>query len=249
MEENKMPKAKISDINNYYEIHGKGEPIVVIWGMGGEIPKFVHHLTNQMSKKFKIIFFDSRGTGRTDKPDHPYSFEMMAEDTVLLMDVLGVKSAHILGISMGSRIALAIAAKYPEKVKSLILNVAAARSTHNDDPQAANSYKRLYAAMTQPKFLETRSEHLPTFESFLRQFKALKTFDGRDMLGKIKSPTLIVNGTKDDSTPVKFAIELSEGIHNSRLILIEEDHLFIRNNPDLLIKPVLRFLDEIDVKN
>jgi len=242
-----MPKVKVNDINIYYKIHGEGEPFIVIWGIGGEIPQFTHQLTSLLSKKYKIILFDNRGTGRTDKPDHQYSMEMMAEDTVRLMDVLGVKSAHILGISMGSRIALAIAAKYPEKVKSLILNVAAARSPHKDDPLAARSYERLHAAITQPGFLDAMGEHPPTVESFLRQFEALKNFDGRDSLGKIKSHTLIVNSTKDASTPVKFAIELSKGIPNSRLILVEEDHLFIRNKPDLLLKPVIEFIEEIEV--
>lgn len=244
-----MSNVKVKDINMYYEIHGEGEPLVIIWGIGGEISQFIHYITNQMNGKYKVIIFDSRGTGRTDKPDQPYSIEMMAEDTVGLMDALNIRSAHILGISMGSRIALVIAAKHPEKAKSLILNVAAARSPHKDDPKAAFSYERLHTAMTQPGFLKTIGEHPPTVESFLRQFEALKNFDGRHLLGKIRSPTLIVNGTKDASTPVQFARELSNGILNSRLIFVEEDHLFIRTNPDLLIKPVLKFLDEIEVKN
>lgn len=243
-----MPQVKVNDIEMYYEIHGKSEPLIVIWGISGEISQFTHYLTTKMGKKYQIITFDNRGTGRTDKPKQAYSIEMMAKDTIGLMDVIGIKSAHILGISMGSRIALAIAGKYPEKVKSLILNVAAARSPHKDDPQAALSYERLHAAMTQPEFLETMGEHPPTVESFLRQFEALKNFDGRNLLGKITSPTLIVNGTEDASTPVQFARELFEGISGSRLIFVEENHLFIRDKPDLLVKPVIEFLEEIKVK-
>lgn len=87
-----------------------------------------------MSKRYKIICFDSRGTGRTDKPDETYSIEMMALDTIGLMDAIGVQSAHLLGISMGSRIALVVAAKCPDRVRSLILNVAAARSPDKDYP-------------------------------------------------------------------------------------------------------------------
>ena len=241
-----MPTVKVNDINMYYEVHGDGEPLLVIWGMGGEISTFVDYMDN-LNKNYKLIFFDSRGTGRTDKPDEQYSFEMMADDAIGLMDKLNIKSAHILGISMGSRIALVIAAKYPESVKSLILNVAASRSTC-DDLQAARSYERLYAAMTQPEFLEVMGGYPPTAESFIRLFEALKNFDGRDLLPKINAPTLIVNSTKDDSTPVTFAEELFEGISNSKLILVEEDHLFIRTKPGLLIEPVLEFLKELDRK-
>ena len=238
-----MPIMKVNDINMYYEIQGKGEPLLVIWGMGGEISTFIDYMDN-LDKRYKLIFFDSRGAGRTDKPDAQYSFGIMAEDTIGLMDKLDIKSAHILGISMGSRIALVMAAKYPERVKSLILNVAAARSTCSD-PQAARSYEKLYTAMTQPGFLEVMGGYPPTVDSFIMQFEALKTFDGIDLLNEIRAPTLIVNSTKDNSTPVKFAEELFEGISNSKLILVEEDHLFIRTKPELLIEPVLEFLEGI----
>lgn len=195
-----------------------------------------------------MVFFDNRGTGRTDKPDEPYSIEMMARDTIGLIDAIGIRSAHFLGISMGSRIALVIAAKYPDWVRSLILNVAAARSPHKDDPQATLSFERLQTMITQPGFLEAMGKYPPSIESFIRQFDALKEFDGMDLLGKITAPTLIVNGTKDNSTPVKCAEELSEGISGSRLVLVEEDHLFIRTKPDLLVMPVIEFLEEVDAK-
>lgn len=242
-----MPTVKVNDINMYYEIHGEGEPLVVIWGIGGEISAFVDYMDN-LDKSYKLIFFDNRGTGRTDKPDELYSFEIMADDTIDLMDKLDIRSAHVLGISMGSRIALVIAAKYPERVKSLILNVAASRSTC-DDPQAARSYEKLYTTMTQPGFLKTIGGHPPTVESFIRQFEALKNFDGRDMLCKIKAPALIMNSTKDNSTPVKFAEELFEGISSSKLILVEEDHLFVRTKPYLLLEPVFEFLAEVDAQS
>ncbi|MEN6553671.1 MAG: alpha/beta hydrolase [Methanobacterium sp.] len=242
-----MPTVKVNDINMYYEVHGNGEPLLVIWGMGGEISSFVDYMNN-LDKDYKLIFFDNRGTGRTDKPDEQYSFEMMAEDAVGLLGKLDIGNANVLGISMGSRIALVIAAKYPERVKSLILNVAASRSTC-DNPQATRSYERLYDAMTQPEFLELMGGYPPTVESFILQFEALKNFDGRELLGKINAPALIVNSTKDDSTPVRFAEELFEGISNSKLILVEEDHLFIRTKPGLLIEPVLEFLEKLGNKS
>jgi pimeloyl-ACP methyl ester carboxylesterase len=243
-----MPIVKINDINMYYEICGEGEPLVVIWGISGEVSPFVDYLDIEMGKKYKIVFFDSRGTGRTDKPDEPYSIEIMAQDTVGLMDAIGIKSANFLGISMGSRIALVIAAKYPDRVRSLILNVAAARSPNKDDPQAVLSFERLQTMITQLGFLEAMGKYPPSIESFMRQFNALKEFDGMDLLGKIIAPTLIVNGTKDNSTQIKCAEQLSEGISDSRLILVEEDHLFIRTKPDLLVMPIIEFLEKVDAK-
>lgn len=169
---------------------------------------------------------------------------MMAEDTAGLMDALGIRCTHILGISTGSRIALALAARYPGLVQSLVLNVAAARSPDKDDPEAAASFERLRTAMTQPGFAEKVLAHPPTIASFLRQFEALREFDGRKLLGKIHAPTLIVNCTADPSTPVRFAEELRDGIPDARLILLEEDHMVARTNPDLLIQPMLDFLSD-----
>lgn len=244
-----MPTVKVNDINMYYEIYGEGEPLMILWGMSGEMPWLIEQLSAGANKKYKVITFDCRGMGRTDKPDVPYSLETMAGDTVGLMDAIGIERAHFLAISMGSRIALAVAAKHPEKVKSLVLNVAAARALVKEDPQTALSYERLRAAFTQPAILAASGKYPPTVKSFLRLFEALKEFDGRGLLGDIKAPTLIVNGTKDASTPVKCAEELSEGISGARLILVEEDHMFQRTKPELLLKPALEFWAEVDANS
>ncbi len=73
---------------------------------------------------------------------------MMADDTSGLMAAIGIEQAHVIGISTGARIALALAAQHPEQVKSLILHVAAARSPDKEDKDAAASFDRLRAAMT-----------------------------------------------------------------------------------------------------
>src|SRR6266567_1248417 len=103
-----MPYIKVSDIQMYYEIHGNGEPLVLIIGLGTDISEW-EGIIHWLAQKYKVLAFDNRGTGRTDKPDTQYSIEMMADDTTELMQTLGIQQAHILGISMGGRIALALA--------------------------------------------------------------------------------------------------------------------------------------------
>jgi pimeloyl-ACP methyl ester carboxylesterase len=239
-----MSKVKVNDLNMHYDIYGDGEPFLILWGIGGENSQFIEHFNDMTNKRFKIISFDGRGSGRTDKPDIPYTIEMMAEDTVGLMDAIDIKQANVLGISMGSRIAITLAAKYPERVKSLILNVAAARSPHIDDTNAAASFERLEFAGKDPELLKAMGKYSPTVESFGRLLKALKQFDGTDLLKKIRAPTIIINGTNDPSTPVKFAQELNNGISGSKLVLVDEDHMFIRTKPDLLIGNIIKFLDK-----
>ena len=104
----------------HYEIHGEGEPLVLIGGLGTDQSIFKLCLS-QFFQKFKVLIFDNRGSGQTDKPDIPYSIDMLSDDTAALMDAVGIEFAHILGVSMGGRVAMSLALRYPGKVKSLTL--------------------------------------------------------------------------------------------------------------------------------
>jgi pimeloyl-ACP methyl ester carboxylesterase len=120
MKNHKSGKVEVNDINIYYEIYGKGEPLLLVEGLGysnwmwfKQIPDF--------SRAYKVIVFDNRGVGNTDKPDSEYTIELMADDAAGLLKAIGVGSAHILGVSMGGFIAEELALKHPDIVKSLVL--------------------------------------------------------------------------------------------------------------------------------
>src|SRR2546421_5543706 len=121
-----MPYVKVNDIQMYYEMHGDGESLVVILGLGTDVSEW-DGIIRWLAEKYKVLAFDNRGAGRTDKPDIPYSIEMMAQDTEELMNALAIERASILGISMGGRIALALALRHPERVEKLILVSTSAR--------------------------------------------------------------------------------------------------------------------------
>ena len=242
-----MPIAKVNDINMYYEIHGEGKPLVLIAGLGMDLSMW--GTAHEISRKYKVIMFDNRGAGRTDKPDNSYSMGMMAEDTVGLMDALGIKRAHIMGGSMGGAIAQTIAAKYPERVDGLILHVTYPKSPDKDDPEVAAMFDQLRAQAKQPGFMDTLGKYPPTVDSFTGQFDALREFDGTEQLNKIKAPTIIVNGKNDISNPLKNGKELESGITNSRLIFVDGDHFVLGTNPESVINPVLEFLEEVDAKS
>jgi 3-oxoadipate enol-lactonase len=95
-----VPTVKVGDINMYYEVHGGGQPLLLIMGLGSDSSNWMLQ-TMEFSKGYQVIVFDNRGVGRTDAPDIPYSVKMMADDTVGLMDAIGVKEAHVLGMSLG----------------------------------------------------------------------------------------------------------------------------------------------------
>lgn len=116
-----MPKAKINDINMYYDVQGDGFPLVMVMGFLGNADCWDPRMLPDLSARFKVIMFDNRGAGRTDVSDKEFSIKLLAEDTVGLMDVLNVPKAHVLGTSMGGMIAQELALNYPKRVEKLIL--------------------------------------------------------------------------------------------------------------------------------
>src|SRR5437868_11841119 len=108
------PYVKVNDIQMYFEIRGDGEPLVLILGLGTDISEW-DGIIRWFAEKFKVLAFDNRGVGRTGKPDMTYSIEMMADDTAGLMQTLGIQQAHVIGISMGGRIALSLSLRHASK--------------------------------------------------------------------------------------------------------------------------------------
>jgi len=107
-----VPVTKVGDINIYYEVHGKGEPLLLIMGYGSNSGHWFAIL-DKLAKERRVIVFDNRGTGRSDKPNVPYTAEMMVGDVSGLLDVIGVDTTDIFGVSMGGLIAQGFALSYP----------------------------------------------------------------------------------------------------------------------------------------
>ncbi len=115
-----MPTAKVNGIHIAYDVTGQGETLVLIMGLGGTRGSWVFQ-KRAFSKHFKVITFDSRGMGKSDKPDEPYTMKTLADDTIGLMNHLNIDKAHVLGVSHGGRVAQEVAINYPERVNKLVL--------------------------------------------------------------------------------------------------------------------------------
>lgn len=262
-----MPKTRVNDIELYYEIHGAGDPLVLIAGLGygrwswfKQVPAF--------SQKYQVIVFDNRGVGGSDKPDAEYSIKMLADDTAALLKNLGLTRAHILGASMGGFIAQQLAVDYPAVVRSLIL-CCTCFGGKNSVPASVNTWKTLldveglrpeeivrrghgfaYSAdyvrqhpneMDQLIALQLANS-VPRY-AWLRQFWAGAKFDLEARVAEIKAPALIMTGTEDQLVPPENSKQLAAKIINARLATIPgAGHVFFIERAEEFNKAAMDFL-------
>jgi 3-oxoadipate enol-lactonase len=232
-----MPTINVNDINIYYEVHGEGEPLVLIGGLANDITDYTDHTTiiPELSQHYTVIAFDNRGVGRTDKPDAPYSIEMMAEDTVGLLDALGITKAHLLGISMGGRIALALTLRHPERVNALVLASTGARVVRT-------WWRTIVLTMLQQFPFLRGKDAQPSF-AFRRQVAASAAYDCTDRLHEIHAPTLIMHGKTDKVASYEMAREMPEKIQGSEMITFDGGHLFLFFRQREFVAAIVGFLD------
>lgn len=265
-----MSTAKVGDINIYYEIHGKGEPLVLIYGYGGHSKLWFRQIPI-LSKKYRIIAFDNRGVGRSDKPDMPYTMAMMAGDVAGLLDIIGVDAAHICGISMGGMIAQHFALDYPQRVISLILGCTYCGGAQSIQPEpeslaALFDFERL-GKMTpeeavrqampfcfsqefiskNPDIIDKRVakqlEYPTPAHGFTRQAEAIMGHDTYELLPNIRLPTLVIAGDNDRLIPVENSRILASRIPEAELAIIAGvGHEFFIEDAEKVNKLVLDFL-------
>jgi pimeloyl-ACP methyl ester carboxylesterase len=215
----------------YYELHGSGDPLVLIGGLASDISQWAW-LTDWCAQTHHVLAFDNRGAGRTDKPDAPYTIPMMANDTDALMETVGMSHATVLGISMGGRIALDLALEHPDRVARLILvsTMASAR------PVSSMSRMELLSVLSGLVF---RGRHPQPRYAFNRQREASRSFDCTDRLDEIHVPTTILHGRRDRIAPLRDAQMMRRGIAGSRIVTFSGGHLFF------LVRERKWFLDSV----
>jgi 3-oxoadipate enol-lactonase len=228
-----MPTVKVNDIHMYYEIRGKedGELVVFMPGLATDISEY-EEIIRWLATTYQVLALDNRGAGRSDKPDMQYTIEMMADDAAKLLQAVGVKQAVVLGVSMGGRIALALALSHPELVKGLILVSTSAKGHRTRGRSLLIRILSIGTLIFPSKYRQPRS-------AFKRQRWASTHHDCGNRLHELHIPTVILHGKKDNVVPYELAEAMHNGIEGSKMVPFEGGHLF------LFFKERQRFLDAV----
>jgi pimeloyl-ACP methyl ester carboxylesterase len=226
--------APVNGLELYYEIHGNpakdGVPLVLLHGGGSTIETSFGKLVPLVSKARQVIAFEQQGHGHTADVDRPFSFGQSAEDAVALLRHLHVAKADFLGYSNGGHIALEIALRHPEVIRSLILeSVMFSRDgSHPGFWQGFDHAKLDDMPLDLRKaYLATapHPEQLPSF--FAKSVQRMREFKdwSPGQLQTIRHPTLLIVGDRD-IVRVEHAAQMQHLLPDARLaVLPATDHL------------------------
>lgn len=256
----------------YYEMHGDGEPLVLVMGIGYDSSLWKLQQVPALSKRFRVVIFDNRDAGRSSRAAHPYSIADMADDVAGLLDGLDIPHAHLLGLSMGGMIAQEFALRHADRLDRLVLSgvgAAPARSafdpiriwswarSHDDSGEAfvaqqfvwlfSSSFLRNDAAVKQTLALLASNPTPMTRDAYTRQAMAYLQYDALDRLGGIQVPTLVVGGEQDLLTPPWILQEVATAIPGAELRILRghgSSHLLPLERPAEFNQLVTDFLTQ-----
>jgi pimeloyl-ACP methyl ester carboxylesterase len=263
-----MPRAEVAGLNINYDAQGEGEPLLLIpytsadhacWAF--QLPAYTEH--------FSCIAVDLPGSGESDKPTGPYSTEGYADQVAAFLATIGIEQAHVAGMSLGATVAMHLAARHPDRVRSLSLH----SSWHATDdylklvieqwrtlasvlPTVADVViqaifpwcftPEMYAE--RPEFVDTlvafvRGRPAQPLDAFLAQTDAVLAHDASAALREIDVPTLITFGARDLVCSTRFAEPLRRGIAGSELVVFDHlSHAGLHEDPETFNRATLDFL-------
>jgi len=265
-----MPKISIDAADIYYELHGDGEPLILLPGLGTglwlwfkQVPAF--------AQSFRTIIFDPPGIGRSDNQREAFTIRALAGTIAKLLDGLGIERVHVLGASLGGFVAQEFALLFPHQTWSLVLCCTSAGGTRHVPPPA--SVLEAYAANFHlsaderirrnlllsfaPRYvaeqaaevervIEMRLSNFVPDEVYLSQVRAGQTFDADARVARIATPTLVIAGDADLIVPIENSETLAASIPRSKLVLIPDGgHMVFIEKAETFNDAVIEFIKHV----
>lgn len=268
-----MATVTVAGRKIYYELHGEEHdetPVALLMGIGGSCRGWLPLQVPELARRRPTLIYDNRGVAGSKDDGAPFTTADLAEDTVGLLDALGIARAHVLGTFMGGMTAQELALRHPARVERLVLVGTYARPdakrrllledwaqlARAGTPWEAFLRKRLLwtlqdETLEQTDLIDSLVEYLQNEGSplsadlFARQCDACVGHDTFDRLRNIQAQTLVICGRHDQLTPPKFHRELADEIPNARLVTMAYGaHVVMVESAERFNHTVVQFLDE-----
>lgn len=260
----KVPYVTSQGAKIFWNEQGSGVPVLLIMGLS-----FTHDMWFRvlpvLAARYRAIYFDNRGMGKSDVPRGPYPIKTMAQDAIAVLDAAGVPAAHIIGASMGGMIAQELALRHPQRVLSLILGCTSYGGLFARWPSLSHAPREfplaedarmkreqalvplLYSPSTPLEHigedLEVRANCTWTYRGFWAQLGGILFWHSYRRLPRIKAPTLVVHGAEDRLIPPVNGRVVAGRIPGARFELLPNaGHILVTDQPEACTKLMLDFL-------
>lgn len=249
-----MPSLVIRGKKVFYESVGEGLPIVFIHGSMGNHVSW--EFQKQLSDEYRLVLLDLPGHGESDPLDEEISVKLYTDYVSEFVRGLGIEKMVVVGHSLGGAICIQLALDYPELLRAIVLvgtgaklgvlpTILEALRTNFEESIELAIGGMAFAENANPELIEmAKNECLKCKQQVgYADFAACNNFDVRERISEINIPTLIIVGTEDKFTPVKWSQYLNEKISNSSLKIIESaGHMVMIEQPEELNQAMLTFL-------
>jgi pimeloyl-ACP methyl ester carboxylesterase len=263
-----MPQVEVDGLRINYDVQGDGEPLLLIPYTSADHACYAFQLP-AYTEHFSCIALDLPGSGESDKPAGPYSTAAYADQVAGFLGAIGVERAHVAGVSLGAAVGLHLAARHPERVRSLSLHsgwpatdafletvVGQWRTLAPVLPSVADVViEGLFPWCFTPEMYAERPEYVAGLSDFVRgrpaqpvdaflaQIDAVVAHDASAALGDIGVPTLITFGARDLVTSTRFAEPMQSAIAGSELVVFDHlSHAGLHEDPEAFNRATLDFL-------
>ena len=263
-----MPQANVDGLTINYDVQGEGPPLLLIPYLSADHACYAFQLP-AYTEHFNCISVDLLGSGESDKPPGPYSIEGYADQLSGFLGAVGIERAHVAGVSLGATIGMQLAARHPERVRSVSLHSAWDRTdsylrtvvelwrtlASSMDTVADAVIEGIFPFCFTPKMYVERPEFVQALvdfvhsrpaqplDAFMAQSDAVLSHDASPALGQITAPTLATFGAHDIVTSTRFAEPITGAITGSELTVFDHlSHAGLHEDPDTFNAATLDFL-------
>lgn len=252
-----MPSARNGTVSLHYDSTGDGAPVLLVMGLGMNATGWWRTVPVLAAAGLRVLTFDNRGVGRSDRPPGPYTTAVMAQDAISVLDAAGVRRAHVYGISLGGMIAQEIALRHPDRTACLVLGATTPGGEHATPADQATleffgrrgqmpAEEAVWASVPYNYCARTRAEHGDRIAQdicqrlrfpiepapYAAQLAAALAHDAHDRLGKVAAPTILAHGEEDLMVPPTNGRLLASLIPDAQLLeLTGAGHLYPTDDP------------------